>query len=142
MLGFNFSQELSTFFLPTLIYSGSPNNDTFVIYIYDHHHHPSVLLWDFRGCNGRIFSFKMHHQFSEPVKQWSQSTEKLYPAGGWPRKGSHEYYAELAHHDRALHRRSLSGADSVLAFSTGNSTLKISSLGLYVILKDGYLFQH
>ncbi|KAI3429096.1 uncharacterized protein J3R85_008742 [Psidium guajava] len=72
----------------------------------------------------------MHHRFSEPVKKWSQS-----PAGDCPRKGSHEYNAELAHHERALGRCSLSSDDSVLAIFSGNSTLKIGFLGLCVMHK-------
>ncbi|KAH7566224.1 hypothetical protein JRO89_XS08G0120300 [Xanthoceras sorbifolium] len=78
----------------------------------------------------RIFSFKMHHRFSEPVKKWSDSTGKLL-SRYWPDKGTIEYYVVLAHRDQLLRGRRLSAsyANSPLAFSDGNSTLRISSLG-------------
>ncbi|MBA0770009.1 hypothetical protein Gotri_018691 [Gossypium trilobum] len=76
--------------------------------------------------DGRIFTFKMHHLFSEPVKNWSNSTGKL---SHWPAKGSFEYYAVLAHRDRLLRGRKLSGINATLSFSDGNSTFRISSLG-------------
>ncbi|KAJ6915559.1 LOW QUALITY PROTEIN: Asp domain-containing protein [Populus alba x Populus x berolinensis] len=47
----------------------------------------------------------------------------------WPEKGSFEYYAALAHRDQMLRGRRLSDADASLAFSDGNSTFRISSLG-------------
>ncbi|PPS10335.1 hypothetical protein GOBAR_AA10321 [Gossypium barbadense] len=77
-------------------------------------------------CDGRIFTFKMHHLFSEPVKNWSNSTGKL---SHWPAKGSFEYYAVLAHRDRLLRGRKLSDINATLSFSDGNSTFRISSLG-------------
>ncbi|MBA0686587.1 hypothetical protein Goari_014183 [Gossypium aridum] len=76
--------------------------------------------------DGRIFTFKMHHLFSEPVKNWSNSTGKL---SHWPAKGSFEYYAVLAHRDRLLRGRKLSDINATLSFSDGNSTFRISSLG-------------
>ncbi|KAI4327780.1 hypothetical protein L6164_020203 [Bauhinia variegata] len=81
-------------------------------------------------CNARIFTFTMHHRFSEPVKKWSEtSAGKLYPVDHWPEKGSYEYYAELADRDRVFRGRKLSEIDDPLAFSDGNSTFRISSLG-------------
>ncbi|MBA0715601.1 hypothetical protein Golax_014491 [Gossypium laxum] len=76
--------------------------------------------------DGRIFTFKMHHLFSEPVKNWSNSTGKL---SHWPAKGSFEYYAVLAHRDRLLRGRKLSDINATFSFSDGNSTFRISSLG-------------
>ncbi|MBA0590343.1 hypothetical protein Gorai_019055 [Gossypium raimondii] len=76
--------------------------------------------------DGRIFTFKMHHLFSEPVRNWSNSTGKL---SHWPAKGSFEYYAVLAHRDRLLRGRKLSDINATLSFSDGNSTFRISSLG-------------
>ena len=84
-------------------------------------------------CNARVFTFTMHHRFSEPVKKWSETNAgKLSPVDRWPEKGSVEYYAQLADRDRFLRGRKLSDLDAPLAFSDGNSTFRISSLGLYV----------
>ncbi|XP_021816404.1 aspartyl protease family protein 1 isoform X2 [Prunus avium] len=86
-----------------------------------------------QSCHGRIFSFKMHHRFSDPVKEWSAVSGKLSPADNLPAKGSFEYYAELARRDRFLRGRKLAQSDqsdtTPLAFSDGNSTFRISSLG-------------
>ncbi|MED6121332.1 hypothetical protein PIB30_029215 [Stylosanthes scabra] len=66
----------------------------------------------------------MHHRFSDPVRKWSSA---IPPP---PEKGTFEYYAELADHDRFLRGRNLaSDLDAGLAFSDGNSTFRISSLG-------------
>ncbi|KAM3709857.1 hypothetical protein ACJW31_02G206100 [Castanea mollissima] len=84
-------------------------------------------------CNARsIFTFKMHHRFSDPVKKWSNSTGMLSPA---PEKGTVEYYSDLADRDRLLllhhllRGRKLSDSDASLSFADGNSTFRISSLG-------------
>ncbi|KAK4760816.1 hypothetical protein SAY87_005709 [Trapa incisa] len=87
----------------------------------------SLWEWGFRGCHGRIFSFEMHHRFSDPVRKWSQSSGKLPSA--WPEKGSYEYFSELFRHDQFLRGRGLQEIDSRLAFSDGNSTIRINSLG-------------
>jgi hypothetical protein len=75
----------------------------------------------------------MHHRYSEPVKKWSHSASPS-PSHHWPEKGTVEYYAELADRDRFLRGRRLSQFDAGLAFSDGNSTFRISSLGLYVTI--------
>ncbi|GMI66088.1 hypothetical protein like AT4G35880 [Hibiscus trionum] len=85
-----------------------------------------VLTFNLSYGYDRIFTFKMHHLFSEPVKNWSNSTGKL---SHWPAKGSFEYYAVLAHRDRLLRGRKLSDINATLSFSGGNSTFRISSLG-------------
>ncbi|XP_052480130.1 aspartyl protease family protein 1 isoform X1 [Gossypium raimondii] len=87
-----------------------------------------ILNWvlTFKLINGRIFTFEMHHRFSEPVKNWSNSTGKL---SHWPLKDSFEYYAVLAHRDRLLRGRKLSGANTTLSFADGNFTFQINSLG-------------
>lgn len=95
-----------------------------------------ISLWGSHssGNGGHIFSFKMHHRFSDPVRKWSEASGgKLAPAASdsWPEKGTVEYYAELADRDRLLRGRKLSELDAPLAFSDGNSTVRISSLGLY-----------
>ncbi|KAL6959900.1 hypothetical protein U1Q18_040049 [Sarracenia purpurea var. burkii] len=71
----------------------------------------------------------MHHRFSEPVKRWSESAGKYFPVGDWPVKGSIEFYARLADHDRIRRGRRLSELDAPLTFSDGNSTFRISTLG-------------
>ncbi|KAK6922548.1 Xylanase inhibitor, N-terminal [Dillenia turbinata] len=89
-----------------------------------------IFICAFNGihkCNARIYSFEMHHRFSEPVKKWSEKrTGKEF---NWPVKGSAEYYAELADGDRIFRGRKALEIDSPLTFSDGNSTLRISSLG-------------
>lgn len=83
-----------------------------------------ITIWVFsKTCKGRVFTFKMHHRFSDSFKNWSGLTRN------WPEKGSFEYYAALAHRDQMLRGRRLSDADASLAFSDGNSTFRISSLG-------------
>ncbi|XP_057422181.1 aspartyl protease family protein 1 [Lotus japonicus] len=74
-------------------------------------------------CHGQIYTFTMHHRYSEAVKKWSHS------AAGAPEKGTFEYYSELADRDRFLRGRKLSQIGAGLAFSDGNSTFRISSLG-------------
>lgn len=76
--------------------------------------------------HGRIFTFEMHHRFSEPVKNWANSTGRLPHL---PAKGTFEYYAELAHRDRFFRGRKLADFKGPFAFSDGNSTYRISSLG-------------
>lgn len=96
-----------------------------------------VPIWAVIGpssCDGgRIFSFEMHHRYSDQVKNWSISSGKLSHSD-WPDKGSFDYYALLAHRDQILRGRHLSDTDtnSPLIFSDGNLTVRISSLGLYV----------
>ncbi|XVF18079.1 hypothetical protein REPUB_Repub10bG0180600 [Reevesia pubescens] len=85
-----------------------------------------IWILSFKLIYGRIFTFEMHHRFSEPVKNWSNSTGKL---SHWPVKGSFEYYAILAHRDHLLRGRKLSDVNATLSFSDGNSTFRISSLG-------------
>ncbi|ESR38617.1 hypothetical protein CICLE_v10025361mg [Citrus x clementina] len=93
-----------------------------------------VPIWAVIGpssCDGgRIFSFEMHHRYSDQVKNWSISSGKLSHSD-WPDKGSFDYYALLAHRDQILRGRHLSDTDtnSPLIFSDGNSTVRISSLG-------------
>ncbi|GMP27065.1 hypothetical protein CsSME_00003228 [Camellia sinensis var. sinensis] len=86
-------------------------------------------IWGLNSCNARIFTLEMHHRFSEPVKKWSETAGNFFPVGNWPEKGSIEYYAQLADHDRLRRGRRLSESDSSLTFSDGNSTFRISSLG-------------
>lgn len=87
-------------------------------------------IWVSRCCDARVFTLEMHHRFSEPVKKWWEATGNYFPAGNWPEKGSIEYYAQLAHHDRIRRGRRMSESDSSVTFSEGNSTFRISSLGL------------
>ncbi|KAK9012304.1 hypothetical protein V6N11_040366 [Hibiscus sabdariffa] len=84
------------------------------------------VFFNFKLSYGRIFTFEMHHRFSEPVRNWSNSIGKPLH---WPVKDSFEYYAVLAQRDRLFRGRKLSGVNATLSFSDGNSTLKINSLG-------------
>ncbi|KAL8251437.1 hypothetical protein R6Q59_035130 [Mikania micrantha] len=79
--------------------------------------------------NACVFTLKMHHRFSEPMKRWSEGTNN-YTAGDFPAKGSVEYYSQLADHDKIFRGRRLSDSgDERLTFSDGNSSFRISSLG-------------
>ncbi|XP_050230317.1 aspartyl protease family protein 1 [Mercurialis annua] len=78
-----------------------------------------------QSSKARVFTFKMHHRFSESLKNLSDFTFSTK----WPSKGSFEYYAELAHRDQMLRGRKLSNGEAPLSFSDGNSTFRISSLG-------------
>ncbi|KAK9038124.1 hypothetical protein V6N11_023013 [Hibiscus sabdariffa] len=84
------------------------------------------VFFNFKLSYGRIFTFEMHHRFSEPVRNWSNSIGK---PSHWPVKDSFEYYAVLAQRDRLFRGRKLSGVNTTLSFSDGNSTFKIDSLG-------------
>ncbi|XAR58019.1 Nepenthesin [Bertholletia excelsa] len=88
-----------------------------------------LSTWGLRACTARVFTLEMHHRFSEPVKRWSERNGKCSLEANWPAKGSVEYYAKLADHDRLLRHRRLSESDAPLTFSDGNSTFRISSLG-------------
>lgn len=84
------------------------------------------------SINARVFTLKMHHRFSEPMKKWSENVNK-FTAVDFPAKGSVEYYSQLADHDKIFRRRRLSDSgDERLTFSDGNSSFRISNLGLYV----------
>ncbi|KVH92273.1 Aspartic peptidase [Cynara cardunculus var. scolymus] len=79
--------------------------------------------------NACVFTLKMHHRFSDPVKKWSEGINKFTP-GDFPAKGSVEYYSQLANHDKIFRGRRLSDSgEQRLTFSDGNSSFRISSLG-------------
>ncbi|KAI3665337.1 hypothetical protein L6452_43961 [Arctium lappa] len=83
-----------------------------------------------KNCYASVFTLKMHHRFSEPVKKWSESINKLSAAGDFPSEGSVEFYSQLADHDRVFRGRGLSDSgEQRLTFSDGNSSLRIKSLG-------------
>nr|GMC65855.1 aspartyl protease family protein 1 isoform X1 [Ipomoea batatas] len=83
------------------------------------------------SSHARIFTFELHHRFSDPVKKLAaQRTGGVsFPVDNWPAKGSLDYYTQLAGHDRFLHGRRLAKSDGKLTFADGNSTFRISSLG-------------
>ncbi|KAL9250742.1 Aspartyl protease family protein 1-like protein [Drosera capensis] len=96
------------------------------------------------GGGGRVFSFDMHHRYSDQVKFTTTRLGKAVGGGGggdgggregWPEKGTFEYYAALADHDRFFRSRSRNIAgdqghgEGPLTFSDGNATFRISSLG-------------
>ncbi|VFQ88181.1 unnamed protein product [Cuscuta campestris] len=95
---------------------------------------PVFLACSFQHSHARIFTFELHHRFSDPVKklalQRTAAGESLQ-VYSWPAKGSLDYYTQLASHDMFLHGRRLYDSDSSrsLTFSDGNSTFRISSLG-------------
>ncbi|RWV97438.1 hypothetical protein GW17_00039777 [Ensete ventricosum] len=74
--------------------------------------------------------FQLHHRFSDRVRRWAEG--RAVPGAWWPDKGTTEYYAALAHHDRALRGRAIAASD--LSFADGNATFRLSSLGLYVVV--------
>ncbi|KAG6520110.1 hypothetical protein ZIOFF_017142 [Zingiber officinale] len=80
-------------------------------------------------------SFELHHKFSARVQEWTASRGGG-GGGDLPAKGTAEFYAALAQHDRRLHGRLLAPSDNssaeLLAFSPyGNVTARIDSLGSY-----------
>ncbi|KAL8198031.1 hypothetical protein R6Q57_029920 [Mikania cordata] len=82
-----------------------------------------------KHCYASVFTLKMHHRFSEPVKKWSESVSKL-SGSEFPDKGSVEFYSQLAEHDRIFRGRKLAvSGEQRLTFSDGNSSLRIKSLG-------------
>ncbi|PKA60137.1 Aspartic proteinase-like protein 1 [Apostasia shenzhenica] len=74
------------------------------------------------------FGFEIHHRFSDRLRRWAKSSSRDLP-GGWPEKGTAEYYAVLAGHDRVHRGRALAEAAAELTFSGGNETTRINSLG-------------
>ncbi|KAL2905897.1 Aspartyl protease family protein 1 [Bienertia sinuspersici] len=82
----------------------------------------------FQFCNARVFTFEMHHRYSEQVRVWSQKNSQS-PHHHWPKKGSFEYYTDLALRDRFIRGRKISQVEEPVTFSDGNSTFRISSLG-------------
>lgn len=85
-----------------------------------------------KHCYASVFTLKMHHRFSEPVRKWSESINKLSTTD-FPSKGSVEFYSQLADHDRVFRGRGLSDSgEQQLTFVDGNSSLRIKSLGQYV----------
>lgn len=72
-------------------------------------------------------SLDLHHRFSDRVRKWEE--DHGLPGAWWPEKGTAEYAAALAPHDRVLHRRSLADG-SVLTFANGNATFWIDLPGL------------
>ncbi|KAI7757920.1 hypothetical protein M8C21_022842 [Ambrosia artemisiifolia] len=80
-----------------------------------------------KHCCATVFTFKMHHRFSDPVKKWSESVNNKLFANGFPDIGSVEYYSQLAEYDRVFRGRRLL-PDQRLTFSDGNSSLQLTSL--------------
>ncbi|KAJ1701867.1 hypothetical protein LUZ63_001646 [Rhynchospora breviuscula] len=101
---------------------------------------PSLLLFLSSAPSAETLTLDLdiHHRFSPPVRRWSESNGKELP-GGWLEAGTAEYYAALAGHDLAggilAESDKGGGAPPGLAFSEGNATLKVNSLGfLYYAL--------
>ncbi|KAJ1693053.1 hypothetical protein LUZ63_009751 [Rhynchospora breviuscula] len=87
------------------------------------------LTFLFSLSSASPFSLEIHNRFSDRVRHWADS--RNHPGVWWPQHGTAEYYAALAHHDRALHqRRSLATTSpQELTFFDGNATYRLSSLG-------------
>ena len=86
-----------------------------------------VLLSSWRSCDGLgTFGYGIHHRFSDPVKG-------ILGVDELPEKGSADYYVAMAHRDRIIRGRHLASINdqSPLAFSGGNDTYLLNSLGLY-----------
>lgn len=86
-----------------------------------------LSIWFFKKqhccCYANVFSLKMHHRFSDPVKDVLNKVSV-------PAKGSVEFYTELAENDKMFRGRGVSDSgDERLTFSDGNSSLRIKSLG-------------
>ncbi|KAL8151707.1 hypothetical protein V2J09_021515 [Rumex salicifolius] len=90
-----------------------------------------LLAFCVSASNGRIFTFEMHHRYSDRVKNWSHRNAKSNSssAAHWPARGSFEYYADLATRDRLFRGRRISEMEEPVTFSGGNATVRISSLG-------------
>ena len=86
-----------------------------------------VLLSSWRSCDGLgTFGYGIHHRFSDPVKG-------ILGVDELPEKGSADYYVAMAHRDRIIRGRHLASINdqSPIAFSGGNDTYLLNSLGLY-----------
>ncbi|XP_071710210.1 aspartyl protease family protein 1-like isoform X2 [Rutidosis leptorrhynchoides] len=75
------------------------------------------------------YGYDIHHRYSDPVKGMLDIYDHELP-----KMGSLDYYSAMAHRDRIFHRRRLAGAgdptvESSLAFSDGNETYQLPSLG-------------
>nr|XP_010910732.1 wall-associated receptor kinase 4-like [Elaeis guineensis] len=81
------------------------------------------LIYDVDAAATLRFTF--HHSFSNQVCRWVECRAKNLP-DRWLEKGTIEYYAILAGHDRG---HTLFGAILALTFFDGNATLQISLLG-------------
>lgn len=73
-------------------------------------------------------SLEIRHRFSDRMREWAEA----HGVAGmrWPQKGTVEYFASLALHDRALRGRSLASNFSELALADGNSTFLEQNLEL------------
>ncbi|KAG1361006.1 Peptidase A1 [Cocos nucifera] len=77
------------------------------------------------NAGGATLGLDFHHRFSDRVRRWAEAHGGL-PGGWWPEKGSVEYYATLARHDRAL--ADGGHPDKDLAFVDGNKTVSLGFL--------------
>ncbi|XP_068639959.1 aspartyl protease family protein 1-like [Aristolochia californica] len=88
---------------------------------------------DFQKCYAKTFSFDIHHRFSDPVNGGVVPQD-------WPKMGTVDYYAALAHRDRTFRGRGLADdPDRTFTFSDGNETVKLASLGFlhYTVVSLG-----
>lgn len=82
--------------------------------------------------SGECFGLDVHHRYSDTVKEFLSHD-------GLPAHGTFDYYAAMAHRDHLFKARRLADGNSTsssspfLTFSGGNSTFRLSTLGLYVL---------
>uniref|UniRef100_A0A804HMI7 Peptidase A1 domain-containing protein n=1 Tax=Musa acuminata subsp. malaccensis TaxID=214687 RepID=A0A804HMI7_MUSAM len=105
------------------------------------HHRYLLFLFIIIGAASTVtvaaaLSLDLHHRFSDRVRKWEE--DHGLPGAWWPEKGTAEYAAALAPHDRVLHRRSLADG-SVLTFANGNATFWIDLPGFlyYAVVELG-----
>ncbi|KAL3345903.1 hypothetical protein AABB24_024709 [Solanum stoloniferum] len=86
----------------------------------------AILGYQLQRTDGfGTFGFDIHHRYSDPVKG-------ILDLHGLPEKGSVEYYSAWTQRDRFVKGRHLADTTNPtvpLAFSGGNETLRLSSLG-------------
>ena len=81
-----------------------------------------LLGFSSQSCYGLgTFGFDIHHRFSDTVKA-------ILGTDGLPEKGSVEYHAAMARHDRIIRGRHLAANNqSQLTFVNGNETMYLLS---------------
>ncbi|KAG9442881.1 hypothetical protein H6P81_018735 [Aristolochia fimbriata] len=101
----------------------------------------ALRVLDFRKCYAKTFSFDVHHRFSDHVQKWvAAGAGRGVVPRDWPKMGTVDYYAALAHRDRTFRGRGLADdPDRTFTFSDGNETVKLASLGFlhYTVVSLG-----
>lgn len=90
-----------------------------------------VWVWGMQSCEAfGTFGFDIHHRYSDPVKGF------LHPDDDLPEKGTTDYFATMARRDHLIRGRHLADTTTTtpVFFADGNETVRVNSLGLYVLL--------